>query len=438
MAITNKTTSEVSSITLSSSSVRVGNPITITINRVSSSFTHNLYYSINGVQRHLVSGIGTSFTWSNTKAAIAPYITDSTSAVVTITCETIFNGSVIGQSTATVTFNISGVLGLTVSADSVRMGESLTIEVNDHKDGYAHTFEYTLNGETKEFATKVQSSYTWNVPDLMHLIPNAKYGRAIIRCLTYDGDTEICRQTVRVKIYAYAPSTPSLSYTVKMGDEETIMVLRNSELYTHTLKYRIGTKQGIIATNVDDSYNWKIPESLVTEVADDTIGTLTIQCTTFNGTAVIGYEETDVTLQVPDASIPTIVGVGGVMGEMLTINISSRAAQYTHEISYEFEGESVTICCTNESVLSWLIPINLAKAIPYNTSGIMTIHCITYNGTASVGSNSCSFTVTVPDNEKTKPVLSASLRSVNELPSKFASLYLLGKSKVGVTHFFLI
>ena len=422
-----------SSITLSPTSVTVGNPVTITINRVSSSFTHNVYYSINGVQRPIVSGIGTSFTWSNTKVAIAPYITDSTSAVVTITCETIFNGSVIGRSTATVTFNMPGASGLAVSAASVRMGESITISVNSPVDTYTHKLKYTLNGETKEFATKVQGSYTWNVPDLMHLIPNAKYGTATITCNTYNGLAPITTQSVQVKIYAYAPSVPSMTNPVKMGDEYTITVWRNSDLYTHTLKYRMGTKQGVIATNVGYYHSWKIPESLVTEVVDDTSGILTIQCTTFNGTAVIGDEEIDVKLQVPDASIPTIVGVGGVMDEVLTINISSKASQYTHEISYKFEGESGDIDHNNESVLSWRIPLELAKATPYNTSGIMTIYCITYNGTEVVGSNSCSFTVTVPDNEITKPVLSASLRSVNELPSKFASLYLLGKSRVGVT-----
>lgn len=70
-------------------------------------------------------------------------------------------------------------------------------------------------------------------------------------------------------------------------------------------------------------------------------------------------------------------------------------------------------------------------------TGTMTVELYTYSDSEAktqVGSaSSKTFTVTVPNNDDTKPSVGMSLTSVNSLGSKFSSLYIQGKCKVKAT-----
>ena len=90
---------------VSSSSVTVGNNITIYTNRASNSFGHNLQYKIgNGSYTAFATGVTTSYTWT-VPTSIANSITTSNSAAITINCQT-YNGSTyIGSSTCSFTAN---------------------------------------------------------------------------------------------------------------------------------------------------------------------------------------------------------------------------------------------------------------------------------------------------------------------------------------------
>lgn len=83
------------------------------------------------------------------------------------------------------------------------------------------------------------------------------------------------------------------------------------------------------------------------------------------------------------------------------------------------------------------LPLDVAKQFPNNTSGTMTVTLYTYsdsNATTQVGSaSSKNITVTVPNNESTKPTVTMSLAPVHSLSTKFASVYVQGKSKVQAT-----
>lgn len=91
---------------VSSSSVTVGNNITIYTNRASNSFGHNLQYKIgNGSYTTFATGVTTSYTWT-VPTSIANSITTSNSAAITINCQT-YNGSTyIGSSTCSFTANV--------------------------------------------------------------------------------------------------------------------------------------------------------------------------------------------------------------------------------------------------------------------------------------------------------------------------------------------
>lgn len=82
---------------------------------------------------------------------------------------------------------------------------------------------------------------------------------------------------------------------------------------------------------------------------------------------------------------------------------------------------------------SYQIPMDVANQVKTKT-GKMTVTLYTYsdsNATTQIGSaDSETFTVTVPENEATKPTVSMALSPVSDLSAPFNSLYIQGKSKV--------
>lgn len=77
---------------MSASSVTMGNAITINTPRASSSFTHSLWYQVNGGNwQDIASGVGTSYSWT-VPVGLASSVPNGTSISVTVICRT-YNGS---------------------------------------------------------------------------------------------------------------------------------------------------------------------------------------------------------------------------------------------------------------------------------------------------------------------------------------------------------
>ena len=110
--------------TLSSSSVTMGNSITVNTNRASSSFTHSLYYQIgSGGWNTIGTGIGTSKSWT-VPISFANSTPNSTSLSVKLWLET-YNGSTyIGCNSISFTANVPSNIVPTIN--SVTLSESIS------------------------------------------------------------------------------------------------------------------------------------------------------------------------------------------------------------------------------------------------------------------------------------------------------------------------
>lgn len=321
----------------------------------------------------------------------------------------------------------------TLSASSVQMGKAVTITTNRASSSFTHTLKYTLNGTTATIATGVGASYAWTVPDLVSLMPNATSGTATITCDTYSGSTKIGSKTVSLKITVYSATTPTLSASsVRMGNKLTITLPRASSKYTHKLTYAMGGTTGNIGTTAT-SYDWTVPTSLAAKLTNATVGSVTITCVTYNGTAAVGTTTVKFTAMVPDATVPVIPTGTLLMGTSVTIKLPRAVDCFTHKVTYSIGDASGTISSNAGNASTWTIPLSLAKEIPNAVSGTVTITCETYNGTAKVGTETASLTATVPDNEATKPNFTAVLRPSHSLHTKFSELYVEGKASVSVT-----
>lgn len=103
--------------TVSSSSVDMGSAVTITTNRASSGFTHDLAYSFaGGSYVSIATGVGASYSW--TTPDLASKIPNATSGTVTIRCITKSGGTSVGTKTVTMTLKVPASVVPTISGVS--------------------------------------------------------------------------------------------------------------------------------------------------------------------------------------------------------------------------------------------------------------------------------------------------------------------------------
>ena len=134
-----------------------------------------------------------------------------------------------------------------------------------------------------------------------------------------------------------------------------------------------------------------------------------------------------------NVSIPvsTITNPTFTMDSAGTISISRDDANLTHKLTWAFGNASGTIVASGATTSQSWTPATatLAPQVPNATSGVGTITCTTYHGTATVGTSSKSFTANVPasvvptftslthaeQNTVVPPVISAYVKNVSNI-----------------------
>lgn len=82
------------------------------------------------------------------------------------------------------------------------------------------------------------------------------------------------------------------------------------------------------------------------------------------------------------------------LGETITIATNRKSSSFTHTLTASWNGKSATIATkTTQASVNWTIPFSWCTA---GSSGKCTITCTTYNGSTSLGSNTCSLTLYRP------------------------------------------
>lgn len=134
---------------------------------------------------------------------------------------------------------------------------------------------------------------------------------------------------------------------------------------------------------------------------------------------------------IPRASSVSATSVN--LGSASTITISRASSSFTHTLTYKFGSASGTIATkTTATSVSWTPPLSLASQIPNATTGTCTITCTTYSGTESIGSKTCTHTLTVP--ASVKPIIGSltAERIDGTVPSDWG-IYVQTKSKAKLT-----
>ena len=90
----------------------------------------------------------------------------------------------------------------------------------------------------------------------------------------------------------------------------------------------------------------------------------------------------------------------GVIGSSVTITINRQNPSFKHTVRYSWAGKSGTIASNVDTSATWSIPVDFANDIPNSASGTGTIFVDTYSGSTKTGTQSTTFTASVPGNVK--------------------------------------
>jgi len=149
-----------------------------------------------------------------------------------------------------------------------------------------------------------------------------------------------------------------------------------------------------------EEYTLASGSSTISHNADGT-KTLPISCTFNPNNGLHGTITVSASLSLTTIPRSSSVSVSaGVIGSSVTININRQSSSFKHTVRYSWAGKSGTIATNVDTSTSWTIPMDFANDIPNSATGTCTIFVDTYSGSTKTGTQSTTFTASVPANVK--------------------------------------
>lgn len=219
------------------------------------------------------------------------------------------------------------------------------------------------------------------------------------------------------------PRSSSLSVGIgTIGSSVTINITRQSSSFKHTVRYAWGNKSGTIATNVDTSTTWTVPNDFANDIPNSTSGTGTIYVDTYSGSTKTGTQQVTFTANVPASMKPTFSNItltdtNGVVRGLLTGN---NFLQIISNIQVTFNGASGSYSSSITGYKAEIVNRNQVTNSNGGTLGIMN-----FNGSATIrasvldsrGRWSDTRDITINVIEYFAPVLSFSALRTRETPN---------------------
>lgn len=187
-------------------------------------------------------------------------------------------------------------------------------------------------------------------------------------------------------------------------------VSRTGAYYTHNHQGDSTLSLNLDGQNVHYSYpTWETSgeeytlasgSSTISHNADGT-KTLPVSCTFNPNNGLHGTITVSASLSLTTIPRSSSVSVSpGVIGSSVTININRQSSSFKHTVRYAWAGKSGTIATNIDASTTWTIPLDFANDIPNSASGTGTVYVDTYSGSTKTGTQSTTFTASVPANVK--------------------------------------
>lgn len=167
-----------------------------------------------------------------------------------------------------------------------------------------------------------------------------------------------------------------------IGQPVTITINRQNPNFKHTIRYWWGDKKGVVATDVDTSAVWNVPNDLANDVPNASVGQGTVFVDTYSNGKLMGTQSVTFMATVPDAMKPTLSRV--TLSDASTIAQSliptpDTFIQVISNIKVAFDGASGSYGSTITGYRAEIVGKNQATNINGGTLGIMN-----YSGSITV------------------------------------------------------
>lgn len=224
--------------------------------------------------------------WDNTKTFDVAFIAASIAAGYDTYC--IYNGSSYTDylKWTAVTLEVDWQEPATqpsLSAATVEMGKSVTINTPAVNSAYRHTLRYAFGGASGTIATGIASSVSWTPPvSLANQIPSATVGSGTIYCDTYSGSTLLGTKSVSITLTvpgSVVPSAGTLSAALAEDTSGTGLYVKGMGKAKLTLSGASGAYGSSITSYTITGGGWSATNGALTTGTLASAGNITFTAT---------------------------------------------------------------------------------------------------------------------------------------------------------------
>ena len=224
--------------------------------------------------------------WDNTKTFDVAFMAASIAAGYDTYC--IYNGSSYTDylKWTAVTLEVDWQEPATqpsLSAATVEMGKSVTINTPAVNNAYRHTLRYSFGSASGTIATGIASSVSWTLPvSLANQIPSTTTGSGTIYCDTYSGSTLLGTKSVSITLTvpgSVVPSAGTLSATLAEDTSGTGLYVKGMGKAKLTLSGASGAYGSSITSYTITGGGWTTTNSALTTGTLASAGNITFTAT---------------------------------------------------------------------------------------------------------------------------------------------------------------
>ncbi len=224
--------------------------------------------------------------WDNTKTFDVAFMAASIAAGYDTYC--IYNGSSYTDylKWTAVTLEVDWQEPATqpsLSAATVEMGKSVTINTPAVNSAYRHTLRYAFGSASGTIATGIASSVSWTPPvSLANQIPSATAGSGTIYCDTYSGSTRLGTKSVSITLTvpgSVVPSAGTLSAALAEDTSGTGLYVKGMGKAKLTLSGASGTYGSSITSYTITGGGWSATNGALTTGTLASAGNITFTAT---------------------------------------------------------------------------------------------------------------------------------------------------------------
>ena len=224
--------------------------------------------------------------WDNTKTFDVAFMAASIAAGYDTYC--IYNGSSYTDylKWTAVTLEVDWQEPATqpsLSAATVEMGKSVTINTPAVNNAYRHTLRYAFGGASGTIATGIASSVSWTPPvSLANQIPSATAGSGTIYCDTYSGSTLLGTKSVSITLTvpgSVVPSAGTLSAALAEDTSGTGLYVKGMGKAKLTLSGASGAYGSSITSYTITGGGWSATNGALTTGTLASAGNITFTAT---------------------------------------------------------------------------------------------------------------------------------------------------------------